>query len=134
MARKLRPEIYIAPYPWLSPQVLSLYSLLFSFLPPSPSSKFLVDDLSSCSHYPVSQCSSCYAISVIPDMRCIHCYYLDRSFKLKTKTLFECTNQYIRDSSGVFSCEWHIANNVQVSWLNELAWVVVRFHVTSSNS
>ena len=51
---RLRPEISIAPYPWLPSQVLSISFLLFSFLPWSSSSKFLVDVLSSFFHYPVS--------------------------------------------------------------------------------
>ena len=50
---RLRPEISIARCPLLPSQVLSLSSLLFSFLP-RLSSKFLVDDLSSFFHYPVS--------------------------------------------------------------------------------
>lgn len=42
---RLRSEISIAPYTWLSCQVLSMRSLLFSFLPRSSSSKFLIKDL-----------------------------------------------------------------------------------------
>jgi len=41
-------------YPWLSSQVLSTSSLLFSFLPQSSSSQSLMDGLSSFFHYPVS--------------------------------------------------------------------------------
>ena len=51
---RLRLEISIALCLLLPSQVLSMSSLLFSFLPRSSSSKFLVDSLSSFFLYPVS--------------------------------------------------------------------------------
>lgn len=56
---RLKLDISIAPCPLLPSQVLFMSSLLFSFLPRSSSSKFLVDGLSSFFYNPVSTFHLC---------------------------------------------------------------------------